>query len=99
MCVLILHLHPKHFSLFISSSLSLSFDSVSAHLLLVFLSCWTKKKTFKGVVLHPHKKKVLRLELPKLSAKSDCVVRDVSAFALSATPPKKRVGVVVFDAR
>jgi len=56
MCVLILHLHPKHFSLFISSSLSLSFDSVSAHLLLLFLSCWTKK-TFKGVVLHPHKKK------------------------------------------
>ena len=53
MCVLILHLHPKHFSLFISSSLSLSFDSVSAHLLL-FLSCWTKKT--KGVVLHPHKK-------------------------------------------
>lgn len=90
MCVLILHLHPKHFSLFISSSLSLSFDSVSAHLLLLFLSCWTKKKTFKGVVLHPHKKKVLRLEIPKLSAKSDCVVRDVSAFALSATPPKKK---------
>ena len=50
-----------------------------------------QKKTFKGVVLHPHKKKVLRLELPKLSAKSDCVVRDVSAFALSATTEKKEL--------
>ena len=57
MCVLILHLHPKHFSLFISSSLSLSFDSVSAHLLLVFLSCWTKKKDFQRCGVAPTQKK------------------------------------------